>query len=161
MKTVRKLNEAEGLMTSPPVDNPCLMGPGLHLGIIELLSEDSLKVRLLAGRRLSARVSPLVHFQLVQECLRDQRPMILVDSERGAEVVGALQVAPSLALDREGNLNIKARTVRLQGTESIRLEAGRSELRLHEDGRTRLTSERTVMDAASSLRIYSASVELP
>lgn len=137
------------------------LGPGLHMGVIELLTRDSYGVRLLDGRRISARCSPYVHTALVEECLREQRPMLLSDGAQGPEIVGALQVAPSIAPDIDGNLTISARQVSLKAENGVRVESGRSELRLSEDGRVRLTAERAVFDVASNLRIYSSLVELP
>lgn len=149
-----KVRDSEGVA-------PGQLGPGLQMGVIELLAGDSYGVRLLDGRRTSARRSPYVHVALVEECLREQRPMLLSDGAKGAEIVGALQVAPSIAPDIDGNLNISARQLNLKAENGVRVESGRSELRLGEDGRVRLTAERAVLDVASNLRIYSSLVELP
>lgn len=137
------------------------LGPGLQMGVIELLAGNSYGVRLLDGRRVSARCSPYVHVALVEECLREQRPMLLSEGATGPEIVGALQVAPSMACDIDGNLTISARQLSLKAENGVRVESGRSELRLGEDGRVRLTAERAVFDVASNLRIYSSLVELP
>src|SRR5690606_12681568 len=140
---------------------PGQLGPGLQLGVIELLAGETYGARLLDGRRSSARRSRYVHVALVEECLREQRPMLFCDGAKGPEIVGALQVAPSIAPDRDGNLTISARQLNLKAESGVRVESGRSELRLGEEGRVRLTAERAVFDVAGNLRIYSSLVELP
>lgn len=157
LKNKKKLSREEPQVAQ----DAALLGPGLHLGTIELLTANHFGVRLLDGRRVTASLSSRVHLALVQECLREQRPMMLVDTSLGPEIVGALQVAPSIAPDIDGNLTIQAKAIRLEAAESLRFEAGKSELRLNKDGRARIKAERAVFDVSSNLRIYSALVELP
>ena len=138
------------------------LGPGLHGGHVELESNKRFRVRLGDGRACTASLAPGVEVELVRECLRARRMVILIDSPRGPCIAGALQTeAPVVHRERGDVVTLRARELRLVADEHLRLEAGPVTVAADESGKLRLEGDRLVIDMAALVKILSMRVELP
>ena len=137
------------------------LGDGLHAARVELASEKTLRLRLPSGEVVTAALADGVERDLVTDCMRDGRHVIVVDSPRGPLVLGALQTARVMARDERGNLSLEARDVRIVAERSLVLEAGPVMLRLERSGVLKAEGERMTIDMATFLRVIAAKVELP
>jgi hypothetical protein len=140
---------------------PEALGAGLHGAKIELRSGASFRARTLDGRRFTAVLGDDVEPALAEECLRTGRMVILCETARGPEIVGALQTARSVVRDAHGNVSIAGNQIRLKAEAGVFLETGQALLRLEKSGLVRLEGERMVLDAATLVRILASQVELP
>lgn len=137
------------------------LGPGAHLGKVELLTGTTARVRLLGGAHLQVEIAPEVEPLFVEECLRHGRTVILADGESGPLLVGALQTSRAIHHGVDGTLEIDARTIRLRAESSIAVEVGSVAIRAEHGGTLRLEGERLSVDVSSVVRFLSARVELP
>jgi hypothetical protein len=138
------------------------MGAGLHGGHIELETDGTFRVRLCDGRHVSARPDAGVDVELLRECLRERRMVILVDGLGGPRVAGALETARPIATREAGDrVTVHARELRLAADERLRIEAGPVTLTAEEGGKMRLEGDRLVIDMAALVRVLSLKVELP
>lgn len=140
---------------------PDILGPGLHGGVIELATDESYRVRLLTGDRVSATLSPGVQPALAAECLRTGRMVLLIASERGPMIAGALQTSLAVERDADGVVAIDASEIRLRAERALLIEAGPVTIRADESGALRMEGDRMVLDMAALVRVLSARVELP
>jgi hypothetical protein len=143
-----------------PQERP-LLGAGLHAGRIELVADRAYRVRTADGRRLAAVLSEEVSPSLAEECLRDGRTVLLVDGARGPTIVGALQVAPTIAPDASGTLSLDARTLRLRASSGLSIEVGDAVVGVEPNGVVRMEGDRLLIDMAQIVRIFSGRVDLP
>lgn len=137
------------------------LGPGLHVAKLELRSGGSYRIRTLSGVRLKAVLSEEVDELLVEECLRGNRSVIVVETSRGPTILGALQTTRSVVHEPNGVLRIEGQEIRLRAGARLVLEAGVSSLRLDKSGAVRAEGDRMVIDMGSNVRVLSALVELP
>jgi hypothetical protein len=137
------------------------LAPGLHAGRIELKSDDVYRVRMAGGERLLATLADEVSPALAQECLRDARTVIVVDTERGPTIVGALQVSPIVTPDAAGTLTLDARTLRLRASRGLSIEVGDTTIALDAEGVVRMEGDRLVIDMAQFVKVASARMDIP
>lgn len=140
---------------------PETLGPGLHGGVIELAADSQYRVRLLSGDRVSATLLPGVQPDLALECLRTSRTVLLVDSDRGPMIAGALQTSVAVERDADGIVEVRAREIRLRADTALLIEAGPVTIRADESGALRMEGDRMVLDMAALVRVLSARMELP
>ena len=148
------------------------LGPGLHPGHIELgpavSEQDGLKaarpmyrVRLVTGRKIAAVLCAGVSPTFAQECMRDGRTVILMDTAYGIGIAGALQVVSSPTPDERGTLSLEAKHIRVRADQSLSLEVPGANLQIEQNGVLRMEGDRLIIDMAAIVRIFSARVELP
>jgi hypothetical protein len=149
------------------------LGPGLHVGQIELcISSQSrlrsgagrlgqrYRVRLQNGQRLMAGLAPEVQVPFAQQCLRESRPVLLMDTPQGPCIAGALQVACSPSVDHHGVLALTGQHLRLQADRSLSIEVPDARLTLDQEG-MRLDGDKLIIDMAAIVRILTAQVDIP
>jgi hypothetical protein len=158
--TKRRSGDRRSEAVGKPAEVPAL-GPGLHAGRLESVSNGRFLVRLATGTRIHAAVDEDVDPALAEECLREGRRVIVTDGERGPVIIGALQTAPSIARREDGNLSLEARDVRIRASRALVLEAGPVTLRVDKSGVLRLDGERMVVDMGAVVRFVTPLVELP
>jgi hypothetical protein len=134
------------------------VGPGLHLGVIELKSEGAYVVRMLTGERVTAHLDPEVTPDFVDGCMRAGKRLLVADSERGAVIVGALE--RPLPPGKQAT-TLDGERLHLRADQELIIEVGQFGMRLDASGAARLKSRQLVIDAASLVRFLSARVELP
>ena len=137
------------------------LGPGVHAAKIELESSGTLRVRTVAGQRLTAVLGDDVELAFAEECFRTGRTVFICDTERGPTVMGALQTSRGLVREGDGLTTLAATDLRIRADRSITLESGSVSLRLEKTGLVRAEGERLILDMASVIRLLSAQVELP
>lgn len=137
------------------------LGPGLHLAKIELRSGDAWRVRILGGGAMLAELDDEVDVELAKECLARGRRVVVVNGERGPVIAGALQTSRPLAKEADGQLAIRAKTIRLKADQRLVLESGESALRLEADGVCRVQGDKMMIDVGGLVRFLAASVEFP
>jgi hypothetical protein len=137
------------------------LGPGIHPGVVELEAGGSYRVALLAGGHVRARVDKGLSKKFVDECMRTGAKMLLHDTPRGPEILGALHAPRELAEGEHDDVDLRGKTVRVRATDEIVLEVGKTALRLDKSGAARLDGRKLVLDIASLIRMLSARVELP
>lgn len=138
------------------------LGPGLHLGTVELRGRGSVRVRLMQGEVVSADVDPSIDAELVRECQRDGTRVVLCAGPTGkAIIVGALVTAPAAVRRREGKLSLEAKEIRLKASDTIAIDTKESSLRLSKDGKLRIEGDRLEIDVGSLVRFLAARVEFP
>lgn len=138
-----------------------LLGPGLHGGVIELAADGQYRVRLLTGDRATATLAPGVQPDLALECLRTSRMVLLIDSDRGPMIAGALQTSVPVERDPDGIVEVRAKEIRLRADKALLIEAGPVTIRADETGALRMEGDRMVLDMAALVRVLSARMELP
>lgn len=138
-----------------------VLGPGLHAAHVDLASPPAYRVRSLTGERFEAVLGDGVDPELVDECLRGARLVILGDTDRGPAILGALQTSRSLVIEPDGTAVLRAKGIRLQAEQTLVLEAGTTSIRIEESGAVRAQGDRMVIDMGSHVRVLSALVELP
>lgn len=139
---------------------------GVSAGFIELLTDDECRVRLTSGEALYACVAPDVDRELLLDCLHGKRVVLLAPGRPLAMILGALQTRRAIDLDADGDLVVRARRIRLEVREEFDVQtlgegAGKCGVRVRDDGQVRICGERLEMSALASVRVHSASVELP
>ena len=137
------------------------LGPGLHVVRVELRAGDDFRVRTTAGTRVRAVLGDDMDPALAEECLRDGRPVIATDSERGPVLLGALQTRPAFERDASGQLAVRVKDLRLSAERGLVIEAGPFALRMDRSGAVRLEGNRMIIDMSEIVRVLSARVELP
>jgi hypothetical protein len=85
----------------------------------------------------------------------------VVQSGDRAEILGALQTAPSARVDADGGLALEARTIEIAAQDRIALKVGASLLTLDRDGVIRLNGDKLTLDVGALVDILSANVRLP
>ena len=139
-----------------------LPSPGLHAGVLELVAGDRIEVRFSSGERVRAELDPGVASELVGECLRDRRTVLVAVDEQRARVLGALQTGPSMAVrTRPGTLALDADAVELTAERELRLRVGKSVLVLEADGSIRASGATLTLRLAEAMRVLAPNVELP
>ena len=142
---------------SPPQSQRRAAG-GLEAGVIELATDEAYKIRLLGGELIDARPAPGCSRELLDECLRDRRTVLLA----GELILGALQTTASAARrDPSGNVSIEAAEIHLEASAGLSLRVEDSALDLGPDGHLRLSGQRLSIDVAALIKLLSARVELP
>ena len=127
--------------------------PALTTARIEMGADGHYRVRLRNGDLLRATADEDVHPDLIAECIRNRRRMLVEPTADGTPVIiGALQTDPTRA--RSARLDLTA-------NEEVTLRAGTTTLALTADGRIALRANTVTMDAARLLKVHSAKVELP
>lgn len=150
------------------------LGPGLHPATVESIvaltdtarpvgdaARPSYRLRLADGREIVASPLPQVSPSFVDQCLREGRTVIVMDTPGGVAIAGALQTAEAPAPDAQGRLVLEARHLRLRAGETLEIEAPGASLRLEPGGAVRLEGDRMVIDMAALVRIFSGKVEIP
>lgn len=141
------------------------LGPGLHPGRVEMAAagaaSPAYQVRSSSGRRVMATLAAGVSPSFIEECMREGRTVVLMDTPRGVAIAGALQTASAPTPDARGTLELSARHLRLRAAETLELEVPGSSLRIEPGGAVRLEGDRLVIDMAALVRIFTAKVELP
>ena len=140
---------------------PAPLGDGLFAATVELVSPRSIRVKLANGQRVTAVLDDTVEPALVEECMRERRMVVVCDSPRGPQVIGALQTARAVAPDAQGTLTLHAKDLHLVAERSVVLEAGSALLRLERAGIVKTEGERMTIDMASFLRVFAHRVDLP
>src|SRR5512133_3187203 len=110
MARARGARRAEAIR---PRDSELALGAGLHPGHVEqiLSAPPAYQVRLGDGRRIVAALGPGVEPSFVEECSREGRAVVLMDSPAGAVIAGALQTASTPRVDARGALALEARHI--------------------------------------------------
>ncbi|MGH7298722.1 MAG: hypothetical protein ACRELB_27525 [Polyangiaceae bacterium] len=134
------------------------VGPGLHLGKVELRAGAKYVVRMMSGEHVSARLDAGISPEFVDDCLRAGRRLLVADSERGAVIVGALERPPP---PTRKSVTIEGETLHLRADQELIIQVGKFGIRLDATGAAKITSRQLVIDAASLVRLLSARVELP
>ena len=140
------------------------LGPGLHPGRIASALAGATKVyrvRLDDGREVRATLDRAVDPAFADACMRDDRTVVLVDTEDGIAVAGALQTSAGLSTDARGTLAVDARHVRIRAGESLELEVPGGRVALDPNGAMRFEGDRLVIDMAALVRVFSSKLELP
>ncbi|MBK8259647.1 MAG: hypothetical protein IPK82_44195 [Polyangiaceae bacterium] len=145
-----------------PKKQSARLGPGLHLVFVDLGTHETVSVRTLDGKRLTATFHDHLDRALVDECMRSSRMMIACDTAHGPMLMGALQTRKTIEHEPDGSLVLSAKSVRITADEQVSLEAGHtSQVTLQSNGKARLTGDRMVIDMSANVRVLSALVELP
>jgi len=156
--------------TRPARSKAAPLGPGLHPGVIELCAAGApraagsarpYRVRLGTGRRFAAALAPGVSPAFAEECMRDGRTVVLMDTPDGAAIAGALQIASAPVPDERGTLCLEAKHVRLRAEQTLAIEVPGASLLVEPNGVVRMEGDRLVIDMAAIVRIFSARVEIP
>jgi hypothetical protein len=137
------------------------LGPGIHPGVVELEANGSYRVALLAGGHVRARLDKGLAKGFVDECMRTGAKMLLHDTPRGPEILGALHAPRELSPGQQDEVELRGKTVRVRAAEEIVLQVGKTTLRLDKTGAARFEGRKLVLDIASLIRMLSARVELP
>lgn len=136
--------------------------PGLHAGKIELCTAEACRVRVAGFGVVTARRGPELAEDFVEECLRDQRTVLLAaDGDGGALLLGALQTASAPARDAHDTLRLEAKRIELAAEEGVSIAVGKAAIRLDRSGAVKIVGDRMTMDVAAVVRVLSALVELP
>jgi hypothetical protein len=135
------------------------LGPGVHVGVIELRSSASYRVRLLAGGHVRASLDEGLAGGFAQECMGQSRRVLLCDGPRGPVIVGAVDRSPGAS--PKDRIALSADRIELSAGRELLLRVGESLLRLDHTGALRLEGRTLVLDVASLVRFLSARVELP
>jgi hypothetical protein len=137
------------------------LGPGMHAGVVELEASGSYRVALVSGGHVRAHLEAGLSRRFVESCMRTGQKVLLADTPRGPEIMGALTAPREQPGDEEESLDLRGKTIRLRATDAVHIEVGKSSFKLDKDGAARLEGRRLVMDVASLIRFLSARVELP
>ena len=137
------------------------LGPGMHAGVVELESDGSYRVAVVSGGHVRAHLEKGLSRRFVETCMRTGQKVLMMDTPRGPEIMGALHAPRELPGGEEESVEIKGKTIRLRATDAVHIEVGKSTLKLDKDGVARLEGRKLVMDVASLIRFLSARVELP
>jgi hypothetical protein len=137
------------------------LGPGMHAGVVELESEGSYRVALVAGGHVRAHVEKGLSVRFVGTCMKTGQRVLLMDTPRGPEILGALHAPRELPGGEEESVELKGKIIRLRATDEVQIQVGKSTLRLDKTGAARLEGRKLVLDIASLIRMLSARVELP
>lgn len=137
------------------------LGPGMHAGVVELLSDGTYRVALVSGGHVRAHLEAGLSRAFVETCMRTGQKVLLADSPRGPEIMGALHAPRELPGGEEETLDLRGKTIRLRATDAVHIEVGQSSFKLEKNGAARLEGRRLVMDVGSLIRLLSARVELP
>lgn len=137
------------------------LGPGVHAGVLELEANGSYRVALLGGGHVRARREKGLSARFVESCMRTGQKVMLHDTPRGPEILGALHAPRELPAGEADSVELSGKTVRLRASDEIVLQVGKTTLRLDVSGAARLEGRRLVLDVASLIKLLSARVELP
>ncbi|MDC3955575.1 hypothetical protein [Polyangium jinanense] len=129
-----------------------LLGPGAHIGEVEAREGGGYRVRLACGREVTVTVGPGVEEALVEEAMRERRPVIVADGVEGACIFGALQTRAARAPQPELVLEAEKRLV---------LRVGRARVELLADGTVRISGQAATLDMPRAIRLLSALTEIP
>lgn len=144
-----------------PAPSSAILSPGLHAGHVELVSDTTVCVRTLDGRRLTCRLTDGVERALIEQCMSSNQLVILAAAGDHALILGALQTHRAFRPDAEGNLVIEGKRVQLHAEQELELKTGDSALKLNRNGKLRVNGHRLVLDVTTNVRVLSALVELP
>src|SRR5262245_37589310 len=120
-----------------------VLAPGMHLGRIEMQSGAVYSVSV--GSRQSAMAELAEGFEaaFAEECLREQRAVVLAVSDDGKAVLaGALQTSRSISRDREGSARIEARRLDLRAEDGATIAVGRTLLRIDRQGAVKIVGDK-------------------
>jgi len=134
----------------------------LGLAQIERREGSGWVVRVGAAAR-QASLASNVDVAFAEECMRDQRTVLITDDalESPVVIVGALQTSQTVARDAHDTLELSAERISINAGKEITLRAGQSTIRIDKHGVIRVRGQKMSMDVANVVRIMSALVELP
>ncbi len=135
--------------------------PALDVATLDRAEADAYLVVLPDGTTHQATLGPGVDPELAQQCLREQRPMLVRTVGSELLLIGALQTQVSPVSSRDGVVTVSGRHVRLEGEREVELAAGQGRLSFKGDGKLSLLGERLTMHVASLVKIIASKVELP
>jgi hypothetical protein len=128
------------------------LGPGVHPARIDLRAGDRYSVHTFAGERTEARLARDVDEALAEECLREQRTVLVTQGEDGVPVIlGALQTSRGASGKR----------VEIEAEEGLVLRVGKSALVMEKDGTVKIVGQKMSMNLAEVVRVLSTRCELP
>ena len=154
------LRKARVVKLSRPEPEPTL-GPGLHAGQLDRAEGDGYRVVILGGPTITARAAGEVSPELLEECLRERRTVLVSAGARGPVILGALQTAPTVTRGEGAPLRIDAAEIDLRAAEAFTVRVGSAALRIDADGTVRVAGKRMTLDMAALVRVLAAKVELP
>ncbi len=97
-----------------------------------------------------------------EECLREQRPVLVsVDEDGRVVLAGALQTSRSVSRDREGSARIEAKRLDLRAEDGATITVGRTMLRIDRHGAVKIVGDKMTLDITEVVRVLSARCELP
>ncbi len=128
------------------------LGPGVHPARIDLRAGDRYSVHTFAGERTEARLARDVDEALAEECLREQRTVLVTQNEDGVPVIlGALQTSRGASGKR----------VEIEAEEGLVLRVGKSALVMEKDGTVKIVGQKMSLNLAEVVRVLSTRCELP
>ncbi len=136
------------------------LGPGVHLGVVEMRSGSSYRVKLMAGGHARATRGPGVGAAAVDRWMDQAQTVVLADGDRGPLLVGALE-KPLDDEGRGGARLVSGRSIRIDAEDEITLTVGSISLKLNKAGAAELKGEKLVIDVAAIMKVLAARVELP
>jgi hypothetical protein len=114
-------------------------------------------VHTFAGERTEARLARDVDEALAEECLREQRTVLVTQGEDGVPVIlGALQTSGSGAAARSCGKRIE-----IEAEEGLVLRVGKAALVMEKDGTVKLVGQKMSMNLTEVVRVLSTRCELP
>lgn len=138
------------------------LAPGIHLGRIEMLSGAVYSVSVGPRRSVMVELAEGFEAAFAEECLREQRPVIVsVDEDGRAVLAGALQTTRGVSRDREGSARIEATRLDLRAEEGATIAVGRTLLRIDRRGAVKIVGDKMTLDITEVVRVLSARCELP
>lgn len=143
---------------SKPVTEP--LGEGLVPGRITRIEAETVTIELLSGETVQATPSSEVDPGFVAECLRARRTVLVAETPRGVELLGALQTASHVTTTGEETA-IRAQHFTVDASHGIVLRVGQTEISLDPSGVVRISGDKMSVDAARVFRVLSAKAELP
>ena len=143
------------------------LGPCIHPARIEMRAPATesgvpFRVRTAGGDVLPARLAEGFEEAFAEECMRERRTVMIAAGEPGeAVILGALQTSRALSRDAHDTVRIEGKRVELEADDEVRIQVGKSTLRLDRHGVVKLVGQKMTMDVAAVVRVLSALVELP
>jgi hypothetical protein len=138
------------------------LGPGVHPARIDLRAGDRYSVHTFAGERTEARLARGVEEALAEECLREQRTVLVTQGEDGVPVIlGALQTARGASPGAGGAARPCGKRVEIRAEEGLVLRVGQAALVMEKDGTVKIVGQKMSMNLAEVVRVLSTRCELP
>ena len=144
-----------------PVSAAQWRAPTLDVARLDRAKDGRYVVKLPDGEEHVAELSPDVSPQLAEECLRQERPMLVRQHSDGLVLVGALQTQPSPLREQGGVVTLSGRDIQIEADRRFDVEVGPTRLTLERSGKLSLLGERLTMHIASLIKLIASKVELP
>ncbi|HHH28752.1 MAG TPA: hypothetical protein ENK57_10470 [Polyangiaceae bacterium] len=136
--------------------------PALDVATLDRAEGEGYLAVLPDGTTRPATLSAVVDPELAEQCLREQRPMLVRAAGDELQIVGALQTQASPLTTRDGVVTLTGRRVQLEAEQDVILSTGAdTRLSLARNGKFSLIGERLTMHVASLVKIIGSRVELP